>query len=156
MTNYLCSSDKLPLFFISSNNRFFFRARERYVFVNDSLPMTDKEMRKSFRECEHAVVIEGGHIICVVEEGRLIGREEFQKEHSDHFEVRDAFSSDLIKDGKVYVSHDLEIEGIVLLKIHNDTDGVISYAGELFIEPHGMISFSSTGTGALTSSCCNA
>jgi len=129
MTNYLCSSDKLPLFFISSNNRFFSEGCDRYVFVNDSLLMTDKEMRKSFRECEHAVVIEGGHIIGIAGGGRFIGRKEFQEEHSDYFEVRDAFSSDLIKDGKVYVSHDLKIEGIVLLKIHNDTDGVISYGG---------------------------
>ena len=141
MTNYLCSSDKLPLFFISSNNRFFSEGYKRYAFVNDSLSMTDKEMRKSFRECEHAVVIEGGHIICVGKEGRVIGRKEFREEHSDFFEVRDAFSSDLIKDGKVYVSDNLKIGEAVFLKIHNDTDGVISYRGELFIEPHGMMSF---------------
>lgn len=140
MTNYLCSSDKLPLFFISSNNRFFSEGYKRYAFVNDSLSMTDKEMRKSFRECEHAVVIEGGHIICVGKEGRVIGRKEFREEHSDFFEVRDAFSSDLIKDGKVYVSDNLKIGEAVFLKIHNDTDGVISYERSLFIEPHGMVS----------------
>ena len=83
---------------------------------------------------------EGGHIIGIAGGGRFIGRKEFQKEHSDFFEVRDAFSSDLIKDGKVYlsdVSKNKDINGLILLKIHNDTDGVIDYFGGFFIEPYG-------------------
>ena len=83
---------------------------------------------------------EGGHIIGIAGGGRFIGRKEFQEEHSDYFEVQGAFSSDLIKDGKVYVSDNLKIGEAVFLKIHNDTDGVISYEGSLFIEPHGMVS----------------
>ena len=49
----------------------------------------------------------------------------------------------MIKDGKVYLSDfskNKAISGISLFKIHNDTDGVIDYCEELFIEPHGMLS----------------
>ena len=62
---------------------------------------------------------EGGHIIGIAGGGRFIGRKEFQKEHSDYFEVKDAFSSDLIKDGKLYVSDNLNLALLDVLMAGN-------------------------------------
>ena len=136
ITNHFCPSDKLPLF-IGGGGFLRVGAKMTILLDNSVRQITDKEMRKSAKRFASLLIrSEGGHLVGPVAIGRtFIGRKEFRKEHSDCFEVYDAFSSDLIKDGKVYLSDfskNKAISGISLLKMHNDTDGVIDYCRGFF------------------------
>ena len=139
MTNYLCSSDKLP-FYISSGIASW-KDNSATVLINDSVrPVTHKGMRKFVKRFFPCIVSEGNDFVGVYGKEGSIGRKELQKEHSDYFERQDAFSPDLIKDGKVYISDVPEDKSMFffMLRIHNDTDGVISCDRAFFIEPHGV------------------